>query len=48
MRLLALVLAGLLLGAAAASARAIVGTPGNDRLVGTPRADTLAGLAGND
>lgn len=48
MRLLALVIAGLLLSAAAAGARTIVGTPGNDRLVGTPRADTLAGLAGND
>jgi hypothetical protein len=48
MRILALVLAGLLLGAAAAGARTIVGTPGNDRLVGTPRADTLAGRAGSD
>ena len=48
MRLLALVLVGLLLGAAAAGARTIVGTLGSDRLVGTPRADTLAGLAGND
>ena len=48
MRTIALVLAGLLLGTAAAAARTIVGTPGNDRLVGTPRADTLAGRAGSD
>jgi RTX calcium-binding nonapeptide repeat (4 copies)/BNR repeat-like domain len=48
MRTLALVLAGLLLGTAAAAARTIVGTPGNDRLVGTPRADTMAGRAGSD
>ena len=48
MRTFTLVLAGLLLGAAAAGARSIVGTPGDDRLVGTPRADTLAGRAGSD
>jgi len=48
MRVLALMIAGLLLGVGAAGARAIVGTAGNDRLVGTPRADTLAGLAGSD
>ena len=48
MRFLALVLAGLLLGAAAAGARTIVGTAGDDRLVGTSRADTLAGRDGND
>ena len=48
MCLIALVLTGLLLGAVAASARTIVGTPGNDRLVGTPRADNLVGRAGND
>ncbi len=48
MRVLALVLAILALGVAGAGARTIVGTAGNDRLVGTPRADTLAGRAGND
>ena len=48
MRVFALVLTGLLLSAAVAGARTIVGTAGNDRLVGTPRADTLAGRAGND
>lgn len=48
MRTFALVLVGLLLGAAAAGARTIVGTPGNDRLVGTPREDTLVGRAGAD
>jgi RTX calcium-binding nonapeptide repeat (4 copies) len=48
MRTIALVVAGLLLGTAAAAARTIVGSPGNDRLVGTPLADTLAGRAGSD
>jgi len=48
MRVFILVLTGLLLSAAVAGARAIVGTPGNDRLVGTQRADTIEGLAGND
>ena len=48
MRVLAIALGLLLIGAAAAGARTIVGTAGNDRLVGTPRADTLEGLAGND
>ena len=48
MRLLAFVLARLVLGVAAAGARTIVGTARNDRLVGTPRADTLVGRAGND
>ena len=41
-RTIALVPGRALLGTAAAAARTIVGTPGNDRLVGTPRADTLA------
>lgn len=31
-----------------ALAATITGTPGDDRLVGTPRADTISGLAGND
>jgi RTX calcium-binding nonapeptide repeat (4 copies) len=48
MRVFAVALGLLLLGAAAAGARTIVGTPGNDRLVGTPRADNLFGRAGND
>ena len=48
MRVLVLALAGLLLGAAAAGARTIVGTSGADRLLGTAEADTLAGRAGND
>ena len=48
MRILVLALLGLLLTATVAGARTIVGTVGNDRLVGTPRADTLSGRAGND
>ena len=48
MRVLVLALAGLLLGAAAAGARTIVGTAGPDRLTGTPRADTITGKSGND
>jgi hypothetical protein len=48
MRVLALVLAGVLLCSAAAGAWTIVGTDGPDRLLGTPRADTLSAKAGND
>jgi hypothetical protein len=48
MRLVSLVLVGLLVAVGAAGARIVTGTPGNDRLLGTPRADVLRGLAGND
>jgi hypothetical protein len=48
MRLLSLVLAGLLVTVAAASARVVTGTQGNDRLLGTPRSDALRGLGGRD
>ena len=48
MRLVALVLVVFTVGAAAAGARAVTGTPGNDRLVGTARADVLRGLGGKD
>jgi hypothetical protein len=37
-----------LVGAAIADARVVTGTPGNDRLLGTARADLLRGLGGND
>jgi Ca2+-binding RTX toxin-like protein len=37
-----------LVGAAVAQARIVTGTAGNDRLVGTIRADALRGLGGND
>jgi hypothetical protein len=47
-RVLAVVLAALVVGVGAVGARTITGTPGNDRLVGTPRADVLRGLAGRD
>ncbi|HEX4745728.1 MAG TPA: hypothetical protein VFU99_02495 [Gaiellaceae bacterium] len=48
MRLVALILVGLTVGAAAAGARTVTGTPGNDRLVGTARTDVLRGLGGRD
>jgi hypothetical protein len=48
MRLGVLVAALLLVVATIANARVVQGTPGNDRLVGTPRADILRGLGGND
>ena len=48
MRVLALVVAGLVVAGGTAGARVVTGTPGNDRLVGTPRADALRGLAGSD
>lgn len=49
MRLVALaVVAFVIAGAAVASARVVTGTPGNDRLAGTPRADAIRGLAGRD
>ena len=47
MRVALVVLVGLVL-AAAASARVVTGTAGNDVLVGTPRADAIRGLAGKD
>lgn len=46
--MLAVTTAAFLLVAGAATARTVVGTPGNDRLIGTPRADSLLGLAGRD
>jgi hypothetical protein len=48
LRLLVLVLVGLLVGGASAGARSVTGTSGNDRLLGTPRADIMRGLAGHD
>jgi RTX calcium-binding nonapeptide repeat (4 copies) len=48
MRLLPLLVVGLLLAAGVAGARVVTGTPGNDRLLGTPRADVLRGLGGSD
>ena len=48
MRVLALALAGLLLGASAAGALGVVGSTRADRLFGTPRADMLTGKAGGD
>jgi hypothetical protein len=48
MRVAAVVLVVALLAAAGASARAVTGTPRNDRLVGTPQADVIRGLAGHD
>jgi len=48
MRVLALGLVVLVVGAAAASAKTVVGTNGPDRLVGTARADTLSGRGGAD
>jgi hypothetical protein len=48
MRVLALVVAGLVVASGMAGARVVTGTAGNDRLVGTPRADSLRGLAGSD
>ena len=48
MRFVCFVFVGVFLAAAAASARTVIGTAGNDRLVGTPRADVIRGLAGND
>ena len=48
MRLAVLVLVAFLVVAAAASARVVTGTAGNDRLAGTPRADLIRGLAGRD
>ena len=47
MRVALVVLVGLVL-AAAAGARVVTGTAGNDVLVGTPRADVIRGLAGKD
>jgi hypothetical protein len=47
-RVVSIVLVMFALGAAVAGARVVTGTAGNDRLVGTPRADVLRGLAGND
>ena len=47
-RLVAVVLVVLALGAAVGSAGTIGGTPRADRLVGTPRADVLRGLGGSD
>jgi Ca2+-binding RTX toxin-like protein len=48
MRLLPLLVVGLLLAAGVAGARVVTGTPGDDRLLGTPRADALRGLGGHD
>jgi len=48
MRFASLLLVGLLDAAGAAGARVVTGTAGNDRLLGTPRADVLRGLGGND
>jgi Ca2+-binding RTX toxin-like protein len=47
-RPVALGLVLVLIAAAAAGARVVTGTAGNDRLVGTPRADVIRGLAGRD
>jgi hypothetical protein len=48
MRLVSLIVALLLLAAGVAGARVVTGTAGNDRLLGTPRADVLRGLGGSD
>ena len=50
MRIAAVSLTALVVLALAASvgARTITGTRGNDRLVGSPRADTIRGQAGRD
>jgi RTX calcium-binding nonapeptide repeat (4 copies) len=47
-RLVALAVVLALIAATAAGARVVTGTAGNDRLVGTPRADVIRGLAGRD
>ena len=47
-RLLLILVVGLLLAAGAAGARVVTGGPGDDRLLGTARADALRGLGGSD